>query len=65
MGMQPANHPRTFECDSCDYEVGGYSKSDLLTEGWTFHKVNVTRDLVLCDECTQRYSVCWEAKTAA
>lgn len=65
MGMQPANHKRHHECDSCCWQVDGYSRKDLLEEGWFFRKVNTEREFALCDECVLKYENAWATKATA
>jgi len=46
---------RVFECDSCGHEVDGWTKKELLDEGWTFTAVAKGREFVMCDECVRHY----------
>ena len=52
-------------CDSCSHEVGGYTKKDLLEEGWKFHDVGGGRMFVMCGACEQLYAERRTARTAA
>lgn len=54
--MVPAQHPCLFECDSCGHEVTGYTKKDLIDEGWVWHKINVSRSFVMCDSCEATFA---------
>jgi hypothetical protein len=56
-----AADPRYHECDACDYQVGGYSKNDLLAKGWKWMAAGKGREFVMCDECIEDYEQCWAA----
>lgn len=51
MSGAPKTTDDTFECGSCLWEVAGYSKKELLAEGWTWHAVNGRADFPVCSEC--------------
>lgn len=48
-----------FECDSCDYEVDGYTKKELLDEGWKWMEAKKGREFVLCSDCVRHYEKRW------
>ena len=54
-----------FECDACCYEVGGYSRKDLLTEGWQWHDIGGGLFFVMCGECVEEYAKRRAMKAAA
>ena len=44
-----------YICDSCDHELSGYSKKDLLTDGWRWEDAGNGRMLALCGPCIELY----------
>lgn len=43
-------------CDSCGQEMSGYSRRDLLSEGWKFHEAKRKEGFLMCGDCEQRYA---------
>lgn len=43
-------------CDSCGQEMSGYSRRDLLNEGWRFHEAKRKEGFLMCGECENMYA---------
>ena len=41
-------------CDHCGYEMHGWSRAELVREGWRWHDAKRQRVIVVCPECTIR-----------
>ena len=44
-----------IECGRCGYEVTGYTKADLVKEGWAWHADNGC-EFVMCGECEEEFA---------
>lgn len=55
---------RIFECDSCGHEVDGWTKKELLDEGWEWHATKRGREFVMCDACSAHYKKRWDSEGA-
>lgn len=53
-----------FECDACGHEVSGYSKKELLEDGWKFHDAKKKRTFVMCGDCEREYQRRREVRAA-
>ena len=45
-----------WECDACQDKRVGFSRTDLLSEGWKFHDAGRNEQIVVCDTCTRRHA---------
>jgi hypothetical protein len=45
-----------FECHSCLEQLTGYSKRELLDEGWRWHDAGRDRVFVCCGVCEARFA---------
>ncbi len=54
-----------FQCDSCDHEVSGYSRRDLLDDGWRWHDAGTGLTFPMCGQCCETYARRRQAKADA
>lgn len=52
----PSTTTDVFECDCCLWQVSGYSKKELLDEGWEWHVLPRGRYFLVCGECEYRFA---------
>lgn len=56
---------KRFVCDSCDSEVTGFTKVDLINDGWRWRPIKGRKeDFILCGECNERFKALWKRKAA-
>ncbi len=65
MPMTKAKQDHAFVCDSCGHEAAGYSKRDLLDDGWRWLDAGVGLTFVMCGSCREAYAKRRQAKADA
>jgi hypothetical protein len=59
-----------IDCGSCGAEMGGYTRKELETQGWTWQEYpdssnkHLKNHFVLCSDCTHDYEKRREVKKA-